>query len=74
MMSQIAGWDGVNVSEEIIGDVNNDSQVNVIDTALVTYWQGKEDTSGDWGWFSHLDINGDGRVCFLDVIEAINSI
>ncbi len=56
-------------------DVNGDGLVNVIDLALTTYWQGKNNqTSGDWSFFQHLDQDGDGRVGWSDVLRIIAGI
>jgi len=51
--------------------VNNDSEVNIIDLALETYWKGKNSGQGDWSFYNHLDINEDGTINWLDALEVL---
>lgn len=55
-------------------DVNSDGTINIKDLALEVYWQGKQNTDGDWNWFTHLDLNEDGVVNFEDVLEIVMGV
>ena len=52
-------------------DVNDDLKVNIIDLALVSYWQGKNSGQADWNNYKHLDVNSDNSTTFGDVNEVI---
>lgn len=52
-------------------DVNNDGSVNVIDLAIVIFWQGKNSGDADWDDYSHLDLDQDNDVDFSDVQVVI---
>jgi hypothetical protein len=48
-------------------DVNDDLKINILDLALVSYWQGTPVTSN----YQHLDVNADGSINFGDVNEVL---
>jgi hypothetical protein len=48
-------------------DVNDDLKINIVDLALVSYWQGTPVTSN----YQHLDVNADGSINFGDVNEVL---
>ncbi len=48
-------------------DINTDGKINVIDLAIVIFWQGKTDTDPDWDDYLHLDLNEDGAINWDDV-------
>ncbi|MBU0894189.1 MAG: hypothetical protein KKB88_01990, partial [Nanoarchaeota archaeon] len=49
-------------------DVNFDGRVNVMDLALVVYWQGHALPDAD---YTHLDVDGLGSIDWLDVLEVL---
>ncbi|MBU0894881.1 MAG: hypothetical protein KKF48_02525 [Nanoarchaeota archaeon] len=49
-------------------DVNFDGQVNVMDLALVVYWQGYSLPDAD---YTHLDVNTDSFINWLDVLQVL---
>lgn len=55
-------------------DVNDDGEFNIIDLALTTFWRGKNNTQGDWNFYDHLDVDNNGLVNVLDVIEVLSTI
>jgi len=55
-------------------DANSDGTINIIDLALVIFWQGKNSLQGDWNSFSHLDVNNDTMIDFGDVSSVISQM
>lgn len=55
-------------------DVNSDGSTDIIDLVLISFWQGKQNTDGDWSLFSHLDVNSDGRISWGDVLSVTGII
>jgi beta propeller repeat protein len=61
--------------EDSLSDVNSDSKVDVVDLALVVFWQGKSSSDPDWSDSSHLDADregiSNGVINLDDVIKVI---
>ena len=55
-------------------DVNSDGKINIIDLAITTFWQGKNNGQGDWNLFQHIDLDSDGKVSFTDVLRVITGM
>ena len=61
-----------NVDLSLIGDVNGDGSISVIDvTTLVAYIMGN---SYDYFVFENADINGDGSITVTDVTSLVSLI
>ena len=60
----------VSAANNIIGDLNNDGIVNVLDIVILVEYIINSETIGlDGG-----DINNDGDVNILDVVQLVNTI
>ena len=65
---------GADLVCSISPDVNSDGKINIIDLALTTFWQGKNNGQGDWNLFQHIDLDSDGKVSFTDVLRVITGM
>ena len=54
-------------------DVTGDGTIDIIDLALVIFWQGKSSGDADWQHFDHIDVNQDGYINFGDVADVITN-
>ena len=61
------GWDG------ILGDVNSDFEINVLDVVLLVNFVLVIDEPNEYQFFLS-DINGDAAIDILDVVQLINII
>lgn len=62
------------IEENPQGDLNQDGKVDIIDLALTTYYQGKNNSQAHWKLYSLLDSDQNNVINFQDILETMAKI